>query len=92
VSGFFISGEGMERAIRGIRILRRKENRIRSIKLLSINNRHYAVVIWVGFLGVTLYKKRYEFDKPDEAHHYYESALVRHFGKPQPEDSRLWLF
>ncbi len=80
----------MERAIRGIRILRRRENRFQSIKLLSINDKVYAVTLRKSILGFTLVRRRYEFKNPDEAQIFYDRAVDRHFGKPKSKQSPLW--
>ena len=67
----------MQRKIRGIRILRKSEDSKIAVKLLSINDRIFAVAIRFSYLGLLQRKRRFEFESLEDAEYFYDKACIK---------------
>lgn len=72
----------MNRKLRGIRILKRREDRKVSLKLLQVNDTIYVVAYRIIILGLIYRKKRFEFEDFQAAEHFYNRVVHKLFPSP----------
>jgi hypothetical protein len=69
----------MSRRLRGIRILKRKDARKVSLKLMLINDHIYVIVIRLSFLGVFFRKRHFQFENLEDAQYFYDRVCFKLF-------------
>lgn len=67
----------MERALRGIRILKQRSGRFHRLKLMQVNGRRYVVSLQRFLLGIQLQSHRYEFLNKEEAEYFFDRILIK---------------
>ncbi len=69
----------MERRIRGVRMIKRRDERKASLMLMLQNDRLYVVVMRISFLGLIYKKRRFEFNNLGDAEYFFDRVSFKLF-------------